>query len=438
MKNTKTFQYVVYGAFIFFTIVGAIMFATFRSKSSSNTSVSISMWGTLPAGDMTSFMNQYFSENDLKYSVQYSQRSADTFDAQLVEALASGTGPDAIILPQDLIVRYSNKLYPIPLTVLPELNFKETYIQEGELLLNGSGVLGLPFLIDPLVMYWNRDIFNNLGITKTPATWPEVLTLVPKIVTKDQAGNITRSAVAMGEYRNINNAKPLISTLFLQAGNQIVSLDKEEGDFDGVLENEGGGTTRNSLTTLALQFYTNFSNPTRAEYSWNRALTNSLDAFANGDLAMYFGFASEYTVIKEKNPNLNFEVAIMPQTKDGTNRANITFGRMQSFGIMRTSANPGGAYAVISALTSAAAVPFWTERFDLPSARRDILAQMQTVAARAVFNQSAIISRGWYDPSGKDTSAIFQEMIESYTTGRETLEGAIGTASDRIDNLLNN
>jgi hypothetical protein len=38
----------------------------------------------------------------------------------------------------------------------------------------------------------------------------------------------------------------------------------------------------------------------RPEYSWNRSLPNSSDAFANGDLAIYFGFASEYAKMKEK------------------------------------------------------------------------------------------------------------------------------------------
>ncbi len=435
MKNNKLFQYIVTGAFIFFIIVGAIMFATYRSKSSSAVTVRITMWGTLSGDAFNSFVSRYFSQANIKSSVNYIERDPTTFDRDLVEALASGTGPDAIILPEDLIVRYSNKIYTIPFTVLPELTFKQTYIQEGELYLNSQGVMALPFNIDPLVMYWNRDIFNNVGVTKPPKTWSEISSLVPKITKKDQAQNITRSTIALGEFRNIRNAKEILSALIMQAGNPIVSLDLKDGSLNSVLDNNS--STKSAPAATALEFYTNYSNPAKKEYSWNRSLTNSLDYFANGDLAIYIGFASEYTRIKNKNPNLNFDVALLPQSQD-PKAVYSTFGHMLGFAIMKTSANPAGTYSIISALTSAPAVPFWKDLFNLPSARRDILMQPEKTSAKTVFNDSAIKSRGWLDPDYVKTSGIFQEMVESYTTGRDTLVGSVNTASDRIDSILDN
>jgi ABC-type glycerol-3-phosphate transport system substrate-binding protein len=113
MKNSKLFQYVFIGAFIFFLIVGAILFSTYRSSSTNTETISITMWGTLPADSFSTFISRYFNESDIKYNVDYVERSPTTFDRDLVEALASGSGPDAIILPEDLIVRYSNKIYTI-------------------------------------------------------------------------------------------------------------------------------------------------------------------------------------------------------------------------------------------------------------------------------------------------------------------------------------
>jgi len=431
MKNTKLFQYVVIGAFVFFIIVGAILFSTYRSSGTNTVSVRITMWGTLPADSFSTFFSRYFSNADLKYTVNYVERNPLTFDKDLVEALASGTGPDAIILPEDLIVRYRNKIYNIPFTVLPELTFKQTFIQEGELYLNSTGALALPFSVDPLVMYWNRDIFNNVSVTKPPANWADIAGLAVKMTKKDPAQNIISSTVALGEFRNVTDAKAILSTLFMQTGNPIISLNLEDDSLASTLSNSG---TQSSPTSLALQFYTNFSNPTRPEYSWNRSLSNSIDAFANGDLAIYFGFASEFTAIKNKNPNLNFDVALLPQTLNA--KVNSTFGKMLGFAIMRNSPDLAGAYAVISALTSAEAFPFWDPVFNIPSARRDILGTTNSNAYKTVFNKSAIISRGWLDPDKTQTNNIFQEMVESYTTGRDTLEGAINTASDRLDSLL--
>jgi hypothetical protein len=103
---------------------------------------------------------------------------------------------------------------------------------------------------------------------------------------------------------------------------------------------------------------------------------------------------------------------------------------------MKNSSNPAGTYTVLTTLTSAEAFPFWTNLFNLPSARRDILGQVEKSATKTVFNKSAIMSKGWFDPNSAQTGVIFQEMVESYTTGRESIQGAVSTASDRLDNLL--
>lgn len=432
MNNSKLFQYVVLGLFIFFIIVGSILFATYRSTDTAETNINITIWGTLRAEDFSSFISKFFNENGIKYTVDYVERNSATFDQDLVEALASGDGPDAIILPEDLIVRYINKIYPIPYSTLSELEFKNTFIQEGELYLRSNGILALPFTVDPMVMYWNRDTFYNVGVIKPPATWAEISNLVSKMTIKDLAQNILRSTVALGEFRNVANAKEILSALMIQAGTPIVKTNSDGTLSSSLISNFD---MKNSPIALSLQFFTNFSNPVKPEYSWNRSLQNSLDVFANGDLAIYFGFASEFIKIKEKNPNLNFDVALLPQVVGATTYS--TFGRMLGFAIMRNSINPAGTYIVLNTLASAQAFPYWSNIFNIPSARNDMLGQIDNNAIKTVFNQSAIRSKGWLDPNKVETGKIFQEMVESYTTGRETLEAVINNASDKIDNLIN-
>jgi hypothetical protein len=105
---------------------------------------------------------------------------------------------------------------------------------------------------------------------------------------------------------------------------------------------------------------------------------------------------------------------------------------------MKNSPNPAGTYTVLTTLASAEASPYWADIFNVPSARRDILGQVEKNAVKTVFNRSAIMSKGWLDPNSAGTSALFQEMVESYTTGQAGLEEAVSTASDRLDNLLIN
>lgn len=432
MKNTKLFQYVVIGLFIFFTIVGAILFSLYKTKDSANTRINITMWGTPPSESFRSFYSKYFSENQLEYNINYVEKDPTTFDRDLVEALAIESGPDAIILSVDQIIRYRDMIYTIPYAVLPELSFKETFVRGADLFLNNEGAVALPFMIDPLVMYWNEDIFINAGITKTPVSWSEITNLVSKFTVKDSAKNISRSAVALGEYRNVDNAKEILSTLFIQAGNPIVTKNQNENFASTLKESLGQGT---SASSLALQFFTNFSNPNRAEYSWNRSLPRSIESFTNGDLAIYLGFASEFMTIKNKNPNLNFEVALLPQGT-GIKTVKSTFGKIYGFAILKKSKNPAGTYTVINSLSSVSAYPYWKDIFNIPSARKDSLNKVDNSAIKTIFNQSAIISKGWIDPNKTETAKVFQEMVESYTTGRDNLTGAINTASERIDSLF--
>ena len=71
--------------------------------------------------------------------------------------------------------------------------------------------------------------------------------------------------------------------------------------------------------------------------------------FAAGDLAFYFGFASEISKIRDKNPNLNFDVTFFPQPKGAS--VAVTFGRMQGLAVLKSSQNSGAAFQVISAMT---------------------------------------------------------------------------------------
>jgi len=436
MKDNSIFQYVVLGAFIFFIVVGAIVFATYKSGSStSKTQISITLWGSIPQNIFTPFVANY-TRNLLgtdKFVVNYVEKDSSVLDADLVEALASGDGPDAIVLPQNLILRYLNKVYTVPFTTLPERTYLDTYAQISKKYLTSNGVLALPFQVDPLIMYWNRDTFSALGITKPPATWAEIIALTTKVNKIDQNKNILETAVALGEYQNINNAKEILSTMLLQLSNPIVSLDS------GVAASTLSGSSLNKTSSAeqVLQYYTSFSNPTQTNYSWNRSLTSSLNAFASGDLAVYFGLASEYTKIRNKNPNLNFDVAMMPQVQD--TKIKTTFGNIYGFAILKSAKDPASTYSVISQLSSADAVSSWPETYPFVSARNDVLGlSTANSAVKDVFNKSAIIADTWLDPNSQQTSNIFQEMVESYTTSRATLDGAIGTADSELGALLGN
>ncbi len=428
MSKFQLILTIVFGIFI---VMGVLVFSFVRTSSVPPSYVTI--WGTIPQ----EIFNEVLSQSPLGKSkiliLTYVQKNSDTFDQDFVEALASGTGPDVVLLPHEEILKNQSKLFTIPYTSYPERTFKDNFIQEGELFLSSKGVLALPLTVDPLVMYWNRDIFNNANLPTPPTYWDEFYGLAQKLTTKDGALNITRSAVALGGWRNVTNAKALVSTLLLQAGDPIV---KNNGTKNDVVLGDSVQNLPISPAVAALTFYTEFSNPAKPFYSWNPALPESQNMFISGDLATYFGFASEISSLKLKNPNLNFDVTQMPQSRNSGDK--ITFGELQAFAIVKTSKTIGGSFGAITSLTSPDNVALFARALHLPPASRLLLASVPKDPYLTIFYQSSLWSMGWFDPNAPYTERSLQIMIENITGGKARLEVAISKARDEIKAMLNN
>jgi ABC-type glycerol-3-phosphate transport system substrate-binding protein len=430
MKNSNLFQILVLVGFGLFALAGAIIFAMYRTEDPAEVLGSVVIWGTVDQTMMSNFLYEVETKGagDLP-QITYVQKKKENLNSEFVNALATGSGPDMILLSHDEILRNKDKLLLIPYESFSERQFKDRFIEEGELYMTPTGILGFPFIIDPLVMYWNRSIFSSAGISTAPKYWDEFFGLSQQITARDQAYNITRSFVAFGETRNVENASEVLSAIFMQAGDPITQ--KDGSAIQVVLGDTPGYATPPAVA--GLRFYIEFSNATKNVYTWNRALPQDRQRFLSGDLAIYFGFASELTSLRQTNPNLNFDVATVPQTREG--KTNITFGRMQALAISRTG-NVNGSLAAIGAFTGADAIEILTDLTSLPPVRRDLLAQRPSDAYLSVFYQSAIIARSWHIPDQQKTDSLFQEMVEATISGRVRDQEAIQAMNRELKSIL--
>ncbi|MEN9613748.1 MAG: hypothetical protein RLZZ347_55 [Candidatus Parcubacteria bacterium] len=424
------FQIILLTLCVVFIVAGVTVFSLTKdaTKSARGTTV---LWGTIPDTQMQVILSQARVTDGL-LDVTYVQKKPETFDQEFIEALASGKGPDGIILSQDSIVKYADKIIPIPFTTLPERDFKDTFVTEGDLFLSDTGVLGVPFTVDPLVLYWNRDVFANAGLATPPKLWQDFLTITPKLTVRKGVGDavITKTAVALGEYRNIENAKAILSALLLQAGTPIVSMKNGRPSSALGFRSEQGFSPAESV----LRFYTQFADPQKAMYAWNRSFTSAQQKFLSGDLATYVGFASELATLRVKNPNLNFDVTLLPQTSNDSLKT--TFGQMYALALVRGSANPNGTIANFLSLASASVGSVVSETLHLPPVRRDLLSVQPTDPYKAVFNNSALVAKGWLDPSRSTSDQIFKDLVESVSSGRLSLPEAISEANNQLDAVL--
>ena len=417
----STFQIILLSIFGVFILVAVTIFAVSRGPSGGGPSVAVSVWGTVSAADFNA-IQPIIKKKDEALTVNYREFREDTFDTELVEALASGTGPDLVLFTDSSIFRHLNKIAPISFDVVSERDFRDAFVEEAELFRTEGGYIALPFAIDPLLMYWNRALFTDAGLATPPRTWEEFLLLPERLTKRDKAGNIAQSAAALGEFRNIENAKAILATLFLQAGSSVTGVS--EGRIVASLGDE---------TVSSLSFYSEFTNPVKPLYSWSRSLPEARFQFLGGNLAVYFGFASELYPLRERNPNLNFDVTSVPEPETGGRRG--AYGKMFGLSIMRQTRDQGAALRAALLLTGKDVSEAFAGAATLPPPRRDLLAKRQTDAYGSVFYEAALRARGWRDPNDTETSHIFQKMVEDVTSGRARPSEAVRKAAEEINSL---
>ena len=102
---------ILLGAGLFATIVAVYLFA--NPKGGGGPRGEVVLWGTLPEAQMNT-VTQAFNPQAKSYAVRYKYVPENEFSQKLLEALASGTGPDSIIAPYKTILAIKDRLYPYP------------------------------------------------------------------------------------------------------------------------------------------------------------------------------------------------------------------------------------------------------------------------------------------------------------------------------------
>jgi ABC-type glycerol-3-phosphate transport system substrate-binding protein len=424
------FQIIVLSIFVVCIIAGVIAFATFKGGSSTVTLSPVTVWGTFPADVFNKYVADVNNGLAQTMTVTYTQLKPEQFSNTFISALARGTGPDVVLLPVDMILPHIDKITPIPYAALPQRTFMDTYIQEANIYLTTTGALAMPFTVDPLIMYWNRDTFDAAGIATYPNTWDEFNGLIQKLTVKDSNGNVRKTALSMGDFTNTNNAREVVGSLLMQLGNPVTAYDSN-GTLKTTISTSGG-----SAPSSVLKFYTQFVDPSNPNYTWNRGMPNDKTAFLSGISATYFGFASELKDIRAKNPNLNFDAAPLPQVKTGGVKAG--YGKMYGFSIIKSSPNSNNDYQIISTLTSPTYMPKLVDAMYLPSVRRDVIGQGSSDPYIDIFNRAALISGAWLDADATQSRQLFANMVQSITSGKSDITGAIQDTENQYDLLLQN
>ncbi len=387
----------------------------------------VSIWGTLPQAAVNSVLQELSAQNEQYLKVSYRYVSENEFDTVLLNALADGVGPDLIIHSQERLVEMRRRLQPVSYESFPVRDIRNLYIDGSQIFMMSDGLYAYPIAADPLMMYWNRDLLASDGFLEPPRTWESLVnTYLPVLIRRDFDRTINRSVVALGEYGNIRNGFGIISALLIQGGSQTVIEDGSR--YLVRMQNSIAG--QGDPLYAAADFYTRFSKPSNTLYSWNRSFGEDRGQFVGEDLAFYFGYGSEGPEIERVNPNLNFDIAEIPQGAVSTIRR--TYGKFYGLSALRSSDNPAGAAAVMFNLGTEVNSQKIALTSNMVPVYRSLVDQGSNNTYGRITYGSVSIARGWLNPDIVIADGIFETMTQDINENRRDVGGAVSDVTRRL------
>src|ERR1700743_94928 len=122
MMGLTRFQLIVIFVCVAAAAIGVVVFSNFGGAFGASSAVgAVVIWGDEDSSAINSAIaaiNQA-SGGQTYAGVSYVQKDPATYEQSLINAMASGSGPDLFLLPQDQILQFSNKIALIPYADIP-------------------------------------------------------------------------------------------------------------------------------------------------------------------------------------------------------------------------------------------------------------------------------------------------------------------------------
>lgn len=412
-----------------------------KNKFSGN----VTIWGTLPKENIQNILD-LFNKNIAKtYTVIYKEIDEENFTNTLMQHLADGTSPDLIIAPYSYILQNEKRIFPITKETISEFDFRNKFVDQSSVLLSFNGYLGFPISVDPLVLYFNRDILSFSGVTNPPSTWDQFFELESKITRENYDGSFKISTIPFGTYNNIPHitdivmamimqispSQPISKTFINDANRNLVAKYHVNLNTNTDDENNNIGPLNNVLS-----FMKNFADSKKETFNWHRNMPNALDNFIAGNQAFYIGYSSEVNYIKNANQKLYFDYIYLPQIADSN--ISSTYGKMYVISILKNSPNLAAAYSTALALTTGEYSNMLSSSVGGVSAYRANINLMNKDQASQIFGRSALISKGFQDIHRNELEFLMRQAIESVYSGSASTVEASKVFSESLQEIYDN
>lgn len=377
--------------------------------------VTLTYWGLQEDPSAMAPIIADFEKENPNIKITYSGQDIKEYRERLIARSNNGNGPDIFRFHSSWTAQLSNVLSPLPQSVTTKEDFAENYypVAKSDLIRDGA-IYGIPLQIDTLNLYVNNDIFEAAGL-KPPASWIDFMNYSRQLTVKDENGSIKTAGTAMGAYSNITHVPSIISLLFVQNG---VDLRDISSNLQAAAD--------------ALIFYSSFALP--PGNVWDDTFDQSVKVFASGNLAMYFGYFQDYSLIKSINKNFSFGIYPVPNLPG----QNATIASYWVEGVNSKSRNQKEAFIFLKYLAQKETAQKLSKN---PSARIDLSDSLKNsiaypFVASAPFAVSSFFVSDTYDNGlNSKMNTYLNNAVDSVLKGASA-ETAAETLSQGVAQVL--
>lgn len=394
--------------------------------------ITLTIWKPFVDSDQIGTIIQAYKKQNPNVTIEYSKLNIETYEQDLLNALAAGKGPDIFSINNSWMPSYLDKIEPAPEKLYSIKEYRDAFVDVvSNDLIRDNKIYGTALWVDSLGLYYNKDLLGTAGIATPPKTWDEMARDVRQITRQNQSGYFDRSGVAMGTNENVNRAADIVYLLMLQAGVIPWSEDGRSPRFAGSIQ-RGGQSVNPGVE--AVEFYTSFANPESTNYTWNLESDYSVDAFANGRAAYLYGYSYTREQIDAKAPNLNYDVAPVPQYDAG--QPNVNYASYFAEVVSAQSKQKAAAWDFLKFATSKAALDAYYAKDKKPSSRRDLIELQTQDLEIGVFAHANLTAKSFYKVDEVKFDAIIGELIDNVLLRGQSISNALSRAQSQAGNLV--
>lgn len=390
-------------------------------------------WGSGPRRETVEAIIEDFNNSQDEIVVEHTYQPWGDIWTKSLASITGGNPPDVIVQDINTVGQRAEAQQATNLQPYIEQNddlVNQFYPQLWDTVLYEEEAYALPFNTDTQVLFYNKDIFEEVGLDSEtpPATWEELEEYARKLDVKN------------GEEWERYGFYPLWNI-----GTEIWALNADNGV--GWFDNEENVkiNTPNKVTALEWvmewQDYYGVDNINAQEAEFGSGIT---DPFISGLVAMQGQNINYYTELRENAPeDFNFGVAPLPEFEEGS--GNWSWGGGFVLEIPYGAEHPEESYRFMEYLTSTEVQEkFGAASFDIMAnqeANKNLITsdqldeEGQMIYAMADKNlEDTLITP--VPLSAPDFSLLVNGEIDEAMLGNKTAKEALDDAQASVENLV--